>query len=76
MDDPAATTHTSCELHVAAPVPAQNFAYIRVTKTKTDKIKTIEEANEVSEHVISHEFAELGYSHTGDDGVSFFDYKS
>jgi hypothetical protein len=28
------------------------------------------------EHVISHEFAELGYTFTDDDGVAYFDYKS
>ena len=43
MDTPTAKSYTSCELYVASTVPAQNFSYLKVTKTKTGTPKPIEE---------------------------------
>ena len=45
MDTPEATIYTTCEVYVAATVPAQKFAYLRVEKAQAGSPKTIEEAD-------------------------------
>ena len=63
-------------MYVSAVIPAQEFAYLRVEKVYADIPETIENMTQPDSHVISNEFVELGYDSTGDDGVSFFNYKS
>ena len=47
-----------------------------MVKTKTNRDDIIESTEKNLNHAISHEFAELAYEFTDDDGKAFFKYRS